>query len=69
MRGFFERIYDSMAATELPVVLDADGDFARAYYSTSASMFVVRPDGYLGLVGRGVLGSEDLVCHLKRTFR
>jgi hypothetical protein len=32
-------------------------------------MFVVRPDGYLGFVGHGVPGSEDLVCHLKRTFR
>jgi len=58
-----------VAATVLPVIRDAVGDFARGYDATSTSMFVVRPDGYLGFVGHGVPGSEDLVCHLKRTFR
>lgn len=58
-----------VTTTVLPVIRDAVGDFARGYHATSTSMFVIRPDGYLGFAGHRVPGNEDLVCHLKRTFR
>jgi hypothetical protein len=34
--------------TMLPLLRDADGSFARVYSATDGSVFVLRPDGYLG---------------------
>jgi pentachlorophenol monooxygenase len=56
-----------VAATELPVVHDSGGQFARAYAPTGPSAYVVRPDGYLGLACAGVDPAE-LVAHLGATF-
>jgi 2-polyprenyl-6-methoxyphenol hydroxylase-like FAD-dependent oxidoreductase len=54
-------------ATELPLIRDSDGDFARAYAPAGPSAYVVRPDGYLGLAGAGV-DPDQLVAHLRATF-
>ncbi|BBY15842.1 FAD-dependent monooxygenase [Mycolicibacterium litorale] len=34
--------------TVLPLLRDTDGDFARSYSTAGTSVFVIRPDGYLG---------------------
>jgi len=36
----------------LPLIRDADGD---------TSVFVIRPDGYLGIAARGVVDTDQLV--------
>ena len=36
-----------VAGTVLPLIHDADGDFARNYDVSDTSVFAVRPDGYL----------------------
>jgi hypothetical protein len=52
----------------LAVVRDAAGEFAAAYVPSGASVFVVRPDGYLGFVDRK--GSDaGLLKYLHATFR
>ena len=56
-----------VAATELPVIRDTAGDFARAYASVGPSAYVVRPDGYLGLAAAGV-DPAQLAAHLGATF-
>jgi 2-polyprenyl-6-methoxyphenol hydroxylase-like FAD-dependent oxidoreductase len=56
-----------VAATELPVVHDSGGEFAKAYAPTGPSAYVVRPDGYLGLASARVDPAE-LVTHLGATF-
>jgi pentachlorophenol monooxygenase len=56
-----------VATTELPVVVDSDGDFARAYAPAGPSAYVVRPDGYLGLAAACV-DPAQLVAHLGATF-
>lgn len=53
--------------TVLPVVRDADGDFARNYSTAGTSAFLVRPDGYLGFAARGV-DAAALAAHLRATF-
>ena len=53
----------------LPLIRDADGDFARNYDVSDTSVFVIRPDGYLGIAARGVVDTDELVRHLKATFR
>jgi pentachlorophenol monooxygenase len=61
-----------LGQTTLPVVVDGDGDFARAYDVTELAVFVLRPDGYLGYVGRDVNAesmTDAVVSHLKETFR
>ena len=40
-----------VTATELPLIRDTAGEFARAYAPAGPSAYVVRPDGYLGLAG------------------
>lgn len=57
--------------TVLPLISDAGGEFARAYVAKDVSVYVVRPDGYLGLAARAVAGDElaDLLLqHLGATF-
>ena len=53
----------------LPLIRDADGDFARNYDVSETSVFVIRPDGYLGIAARSVVDTDELVRHLKATFR
>jgi hypothetical protein len=36
---------------------------------SDTSVFVIRPDGYLGIAARGVVDTDELVRHLKATFR
>ena len=58
-----------VAGTVLPLIRDADGDFARNYDASATSVFVIRPDGYLGIAARGVVDTDELVRHLKAMFR
>ncbi|ART69071.1 pentachlorophenol monooxygenase [Mycobacterium dioxanotrophicus] len=55
--------------TILPLVWDSAGGFARAYAAADPTMYVVRPDGYVGYVSRGRVDGAALVAHLKLTFR
>uniref|UniRef100_UPI0009FBAFEC FAD-dependent monooxygenase n=1 Tax=Aldersonia kunmingensis TaxID=408066 RepID=UPI0009FBAFEC len=57
-----------VGTTLLPLVRDAAGEFAQTYTVSGTSIFVVRPDGYLGFASRS-LTFEDLVEYLKLTFR
>jgi pentachlorophenol monooxygenase len=50
-----------VAGTVLPLIRDADGDFARNYDASDTSVFVIRPDGYLGIAARGVVDTDELV--------
>jgi pentachlorophenol monooxygenase len=54
--------------TVLPLLRDEAGDFARSYSTAGDSLFVVRPDGYLGYAAHGVDG-DAVVRHLGQTFR
>jgi len=54
-------------ATVLPLLQDADGDFAEAYGVDGTTAVVVRPDGQLGYVGPAA--ADSLTGYLKRTFR
>jgi 2-polyprenyl-6-methoxyphenol hydroxylase-like FAD-dependent oxidoreductase len=56
-----------VAGTVLPVVRDSRGDFARAYAPTGSSVFIVRPDGYLGFASAEI-DDEAVVAHLHATF-
>ncbi|HJT94589.1 MAG TPA: FAD-dependent monooxygenase [Mycobacterium sp.] len=56
-----------VADTVLPLVRDSDGEFARAYDVAESSVYVVRPDGYVGFAAAGV-DANALVTHLQRTF-
>lgn len=53
--------------TVLPLLVDADGDFAKAYGVDGVTAFVVRPDGYLGYVGPAA--ADSVTGYLRRTFR
>jgi pentachlorophenol monooxygenase len=53
--------------TVLPLLRDDDGDFARSYSTAGTSMFVVRPDGYLGYACHGI-DAAALLSHLGNTF-
>jgi 2-polyprenyl-6-methoxyphenol hydroxylase-like FAD-dependent oxidoreductase len=59
------------APTVLPLIRDSDGDFARMYSASGLSAYVVRPDGYLGLVASDVDAADlapRLLAHLRATF-
>ena len=58
-----------VAGTVLTLIRDADGDFARNYDVSDRSVFVIRPDGYLGIAARSVVDTDELVRHPKATFR
>ncbi|MEV6398289.1 FAD-dependent monooxygenase [Streptomyces sp. NPDC051907] len=52
----------------LPTVHDSRGEFQRAYGAESATGFLIRPDGYVGL--RLASGdASELAEHLSRVFR
>ncbi|MEV0334410.1 FAD-dependent monooxygenase [Nocardia sp. NPDC050717] len=52
--------------TVLPLLSDRDGDFARRYRPEPGTLFLVRPDGYLGYVGSPT--APALTRHLTATF-
>jgi 2-polyprenyl-6-methoxyphenol hydroxylase-like FAD-dependent oxidoreductase len=56
-----------VAGTVLPLVRDTGGDFARAYSAGEDSVFIVRPDGYLGFAASH-LDIEGMLTHLRATF-
>ena len=49
-------------------LLDVDGDVHHRYHAHGASLFLVRPDGYLGFVGRPP-DADSLRAHLGRILR
>ncbi|GEM30872.1 3-(3-hydroxyphenyl)propionate hydroxylase [Nocardia neocaledoniensis NBRC 108232] len=49
-----------------PLVCDRDGDFAHRYRPEPGTLFLVRPDGYLGYVGSPT--DPALARHLTATF-
>ncbi|NEW46826.1 FAD-dependent monooxygenase [Nocardia cyriacigeorgica] len=51
----------------VPVVRDRDGDFARMYHAGPGTVYVIRPDGYLGYVGFPAL-RDDLIHYVESTF-
>ncbi|WP_264023765.1 FAD-dependent monooxygenase [Mycolicibacterium pyrenivorans] len=56
-------------ATVLPLIVDDDDDFRRAYGATGAAAFLVRPDGYVAYTHRGeALDADALVSALRTTF-
>ncbi|PYE17534.1 2-polyprenyl-6-methoxyphenol hydroxylase-like FAD-dependent oxidoreductase [Williamsia limnetica] len=57
-----------VAATVLPVIRDTAGTFAEAYGPQDRSLYVIRPDGYLAY-SAGAASGDDLLAHLKKTFR
>lgn len=60
-----------VTGTVLPVIHDTDGEFAHSYVAKDVSVYVVRPDGYLGLAARAVTADDlcdTLVQHLQATF-
>jgi FAD binding domain len=57
----------NVTATELPVIRDSAGEFAKAYEASGPSSYVVRPDGYLGYAAADV-DADPLVAHLRATF-
>ena len=56
-----------VASTVLPLVRDSGGEFARMYSAPGWSVYVVRPDGYLGFTAVGV-DVAGLVTYLRTTF-
>jgi hypothetical protein len=56
-----------VGATELPLIRDTAGEFARAYAPAGPSAYVVRPDGYLSLAAP-LVDPAQLVTHLGATF-
>ncbi|WP_433759450.1 FAD-dependent monooxygenase [Nocardia sp. CA-135398] len=57
-----------VAETILPLIRDTAGKFAQSYSARQGSVFVVRPDGYLGFARRPA-SSADVTDYLKSTFR
>ncbi len=57
-------------ATVLPLIRDGSGDFARGYGVDAPSVFVVRPDGYLGHASSDVGddGVRETLQHLGTVF-
>ena len=56
-----------VATTVLQLIRDTGGEFAGAYSTGGESMYVVRPDGYLGFAGTDA-DVDGLVTHLRATF-
>jgi 2-polyprenyl-6-methoxyphenol hydroxylase-like FAD-dependent oxidoreductase len=57
-----------VASTALPLIRDTAGEFAAAYSAAGRSVYVLRPDGYLGFAA-GAPDPEALVAHLRLTFK
>jgi FAD binding domain len=58
-----------VAGSVLPLIRDTDHHFARNYDVSETSVFVIRPDSYLGIAERAVVDTDELVRQLKVTFR
>jgi 2-polyprenyl-6-methoxyphenol hydroxylase-like FAD-dependent oxidoreductase len=60
----------AVAATTIPVIRDAAGEFAKTYRTSGPAAFVVRPDGYLGFASRDAGDSvvDALNTYLHGTF-
>ncbi len=56
-----------VSETILPLIRDRDGEFANAYGATGTAVFVVRPDGYLGM-RQSPVSRDGLDRYLKSTF-
>jgi len=56
-----------VAGTVLPLIHDAEANFAKAYSANAHATFVVRPDGYLGFAGEHP-DLDGLTAHLRKTF-
>jgi 2-polyprenyl-6-methoxyphenol hydroxylase-like FAD-dependent oxidoreductase len=56
-----------VSGTVLPLVRDTEGEFAPAYSASESSVYVVRPDGYLGFAAAGI-DLNGLATHLRATF-
>jgi hypothetical protein len=56
-----------VAGTVLPLVRDTRGEFARAYSASESSVYILRPDGYLGFAAAEI-DVNDLLTHLRATF-
>lgn len=56
-----------VAGTVLPLVRDSRGEFAQSYSASESSVYIVRPDGYLGFAAAGI-DATGLVTHLRATF-
>jgi hypothetical protein len=54
-------------STVLPLVRDSGNDFARMYSATGPSVYIVRPDGYLGFASSPI-NADEVVAHLSSTF-
>jgi 2-polyprenyl-6-methoxyphenol hydroxylase-like FAD-dependent oxidoreductase len=57
----------NITATDMSLIRDSAGEFAKAYEASGPSSYVVRPDGYLGLSGADV-DPAALTAHLGATF-
>jgi hypothetical protein len=55
------------AGIALPAVGDAEGTFRAAYGVSGTSLYLVRPDGYVGYRAKPP-DAGRLVAHLARTF-
>jgi hypothetical protein len=55
-----------VTATVLPLIRDSASGFAAAYRAGGTAL-VIRPDGYLGFVGRHT-DAAGLAAHLRTTF-
>ncbi|MFE3447154.1 FAD-dependent monooxygenase [Nocardia sp. NPDC059180] len=53
--------------TNVPVIRDRDGDFARMYHAGPRALYVVRPDGYLGYAGFPA-SRDDFIHYFESTF-
>ena len=56
-----------VATTVLPLVRDSGGEFARMYSAPGPSVYVLRPDGYVGFASD--IDMDGLTRHLRATFR
>ncbi|MEE3853527.1 FAD-dependent monooxygenase [Gordonia sp. LSe1-13] len=57
-----------VGSTALPLIRDSAGLFAAGYVPASSSIFIVRPDGYLGYRGP-TADAASALDHLALTFR
>ncbi|MFI5508151.1 FAD-dependent monooxygenase [Mycobacterium sp. NPDC051804] len=56
-----------VGSTVLPLIRDAESNFAAAYPTAGHAAFVVRPDGYLGFAGEHS-DVDGLTAYLRKTF-
>lgn len=60
-------VVSNSADSILPVIVDADGELAKAYGVDGPTALVIRPDGYLSH-RESPATATGVVAHLKRTF-